>query len=60
MPELTAYLNPVKIDIKNDDGLVGATMHLNELKFTYKDKQGSPCNIYADKEDDGKWTFGIW
>ena len=53
MPELPGYLNPVKIDSKNDDGVISATIYLNELVNKYRNKEGSPCTTYADTEEDG-------
>ena len=53
MPELPVYLNPVRIDTWNDDGVVSATLYLNELVNKYRDKEGSPCTTYADTEDEG-------
>ena len=50
MPELTNYLNPVKIDAINNDGMIGASMFLSEEIYQHMNKDGSPCTTYSDNE----------
>jgi hypothetical protein len=53
MPEMPIYLNPVKIDSANDDGIAQAVVYLSELVTIYRSKEGSPCSTYSDDNEKG-------
>ena len=53
MPKFPTFLNPVKIDSKNDDGIVAASILLSEQVYNHMDKVGSPCGTYSSDDHAG-------
>jgi GTPase SAR1 family protein len=52
--ELPSILTSNRIDTKNDDDVITATVLLSELQTTLLNKSGSPCKVYSNDIDEGE------
>jgi hypothetical protein len=40
-------MSQAKLDVKNEEGLAGATLYMTEVESTLLDKEEKQCKIYA-------------
>ena len=42
-----ALTNPIRVDVKNDEGIAGAHFKVEETRMVHLDSAKTPCRIYS-------------